>query len=410
MMKTKHFLILAIAGLSALSGCKKEDPYWEIVEKNIVVSSYYRSCYIRVKNTRLSLTVVVDAAADWCTVDRIYYSGSVRDGIGDVEIGLATESNLVAEQRVAFVTVSKDGRSEVVTITQEADDVKLSVDHTMIEHDYTAGTYVIPVISNTSWTAAVETAATWCTLTSASGKGNGTVTVSVPQAILNRHATIFVNAGTLRDSVMVFQHALPNLSSGVEIDGITWAMRNVDDFGEFAPLFPETPVQILGKLYQFNRPVPYTATDPLSPAWNDILPEYGGWFLINNPCPGGWRVPSQSEFQRLVASGWRWVLAAESEFGVSGTWFGPGAQTIPQSITATDAVFFPAAGARIAPDGHLLSSSDRLSQWHGENGCYWSNKDEGEGSPPMLFGAGVDTGGWGWWSKRLALSIRCVKK
>ncbi|MDR2448869.1 MAG: hypothetical protein LBD52_02795 [Prevotellaceae bacterium] len=403
-MKAKHFLIGITTGLLLCSGCEKENPYWEIVEKNIVVPSYYQYCYIQVQNSRLSLTVVVDAAAaDWCTVDEIDYSGSVRDGIGGVEIGLALESNLMAEPRVAIVTISKDGRSEVVTITQEASAATISVDHTMIELDCTAGTYTIPVTSNTSWTAAVEVSAAWCTLTTASGKGNGTVTVSAPQAIFKRQATIFVNAGTLRDSVIIFQHGEPVYDSGVNIGGVIWATRNVNDFGTFASPYEN------GKFYQFNRVVAYTSTDPLSPEWDDTLPEYGGWFLINDPCPEGWRVPSQSEFQRLAASGWRWVTAEEDG---PGTWFGPGAQTASLYPTVPDdAVFFPAAGARITSDGHLLSIQDKLYQWIGENGCYWSNEDKGVTSPPMLFGAGVDTaGGRGWWSKRMALSVRCVKK
>jgi uncharacterized protein (TIGR02145 family) len=409
-MKTRYFLLGVTAALLLCTGCKKEDPYWESVEKNIVIPSHYQDCYIQVKDSRISLTVVVDAAAaDWCTFDRIDYGSSVSD----VKIRLAIEPNLMAEQRVALVTVSKDGRSEVVTITQEAGDATISVDHTMIELEYTAGTCAIPVSSNASWTAAVDAAATWCRLTIASGKGNGTITVSVPEAVFKRHTTVFVNAGTARDSNTVFQHALPNNSSGVEINGVIWAIRNVDDFGTFAPLVHETPVQVLGKLYQYNRAVAYTSTDPLSPAWNNTYPESGNWSLINDPCPGGWRMPSIAEYQSLNASGWRWVTAAESEYGIPGTWFGPGAQDASHPMIPANAVFFPAAGARIMGDGHFATTDDLLSFWEEANGYYWSNEDGRMGiwAPPMLFNStGVTTSkGWGT-NKLMALSIRCIKK
>jgi hypothetical protein len=407
-MKTKHFLIMAIAGVSIFSGCKKEYP-WEIIDKDIRVSHFFTSCSIHVQYTDLSISIVVDAAAaDWCTLSGIKYGNyRAKDGSLDVLILFDITPNLIAEQRVALVTVSKDGRSEVVTITQYAGDATLSIDHTMIELEYTASTYAIPVTSNASWTATVDPAATWCTLVSASGKRNGTITVSTPEAVFKRYTTVFVQAGTLRDSVTVFQNALPNNSSGVEIDGIIWAIRNVDDFGTFAPLAPQEPNQLLGKLYQYNRPVAYTATDPLYPAWDDTYPEPGEWSLLNDPCPGGWRVASVAEYRSLEASGWRWMTAAESEFGIPGTWFGPGAQNVPHSPTATDAVFFPAAGARIMPDGHHLTAEDKMYQWEGDNGCYWSTDTR---YLPMLFGIGVDTGRTVIWNKCNALSIRCVKQ
>jgi uncharacterized protein (TIGR02145 family) len=409
-MKTTHFLILAITGLSILSGCKKEDPAWEIENKNIIVPRYSDQCFIHILNGNLSLSAVVDAAAaDWCTVTGIYSDNSTISSDGRnlaVNIALVVEANLIAEPRVAFVTISDNGRSETVTITQEAGDVIMSIDHTMIEHDYTAGMCSIPVTSNASWTAHIEAAATWCTLTAASGKGNGTITVNIPhETLFRRYTTVFINAGTARDSVMIFQHGEPVSDPGVNIGGVIWATRNVGDFGAFV-----LPYEA-GKFYQFNRPVAYTSTDPLSPAWDNTYPKSGDWLLINDPCPDGWRLPSLSDYQILDDFGWHWVTADE---GGPGTWFGPGAEnasfypTIPD-----DAVFFPAVGARVGSDGHFLSDRDYMYQWEGENGCYWSNKSEGSGSPPMLFGeGGVDTHNvnWGYWGRLQALSIRCVKR
>jgi uncharacterized protein (TIGR02145 family) len=420
-MKTKHFLIGMIVALLLCTGCKKEElpPTWQIADKQMTVSNEAAQWYISVSFADPSLTAVVEAAAtDWCAVKELIFFNAYNPTDGDhtrLQIILDIQSNLTAEERVARVTVSDgDGRSETITITQRAGDATLSiVDHTIIELEYTAGTYAISVTSNASWTATVSSAATWCTLTSASGKGNGTITVSVLETIHKRQTAVIVHTGTLRDSVMVFQHALPNLSSGVEINGITWAMRNVDDFGEFAPLFPEFPAQVFGKFYQYNRTVAYTSTDPLSPAWDNTYPQSGNWSLINDPCPGGWRVASTAEYQSLAASGWRWVTAAESEFGVPGTWFGPGAQTIPQSTTATDAVFFPAAGARAMDDGHFVTNDDlHVSAWHEDNGFYWPNKDDQMGlwAPPMWCDStDVYPKSWGF-NKRMALSIRCVKR
>ena len=135
---------------------------------------------------------------------------------------------------------------------------------------------------------------------------------------------------------------MPVSDPGVNIGGVIWATRNVNDFGTFAGWLNE-----VGKFYRFNRGRAYTTTDPLFPAWDDTYPDNGNWSLINDPCPSGWRVPSLSEFRSLGASGWRWVTADESGLGIPGALFvkkrNRGAQKAYRSIG-----FRPIADYRIS--------------------------------------------------------------
>jgi hypothetical protein len=86
----------------------------------------------------------------------------------------------------------------------------LEVDNTTIDAAGTVGSYPIAVTSNTAWTAAVNTAATWCTVSPASGTNNGTVTVNVAEnpTVNARAATVTVAAGALTRTVAVTQEAL----------------------------------------------------------------------------------------------------------------------------------------------------------------------------------------------------------
>ena len=404
-MKTKQFLLGIMAGLLLCTGCKKEDPTWLIQEKNISVCATCEYVYIQVYQTLASweseFTAIV-SGADWCTVDDITYA------YGIITICLGVENNLTAEPRTAQVTVNAVGQSETVIITQEAGAPVVSiVDNTMRELDYTAGTYSVSVISNNaSWTATVDPAATWCTLTTASGKGDGAIIISTQEAIYKRHTTVFVSAGTSKDAVILFQHGMPVQDQGANIGGVIWATRNVNDFGTFAGHGEA------GKFYQFNRAVAYTSTDPLSPAWDNTYSDNGDWSLINDPCPEGWRVPSVAEFESLAASGWRWVTADESGHGIPGTWLGPGAQTASWYPTVPDdAIFLPAASARIIPDGHLLTDDEQMYQWAGVNGCYWPREQWGGFAHPMQFGSqGVISKYGVSWNGLCALSVRCVKR
>jgi hypothetical protein len=93
----------------------------------------------------------------------------------------------------------------------------LTIDPTAISATADAASYTVGVTSNVAWTAAVNSeAATWCTLTNASGNGNAWVTVNVAENLVvevERVATITFTAGTLIQTVSVTQTtASPALS------------------------------------------------------------------------------------------------------------------------------------------------------------------------------------------------------
>lgn len=114
------------------------------------------------------------------------------------------------------------------------------------------------------------------------------------------------------------------LGESVEINGVTWATRNVS----YAP----------GKSF-------------IAFPWDD-----GGNYTFKTAqgvCPEGWRVPTWKEFESLIASGGSWTSAN----GILGYRFGSGNQT----------VFFPAGG--MLPE----SGSGGMVQHRGQRGYYWAS-------------------------------------
>ena len=84
---------------------------------------------------------------------------------------------------------------------------------------------------------------------------------------------------------------------GVVINGVKWAIRNVDKPGTFA-----VNKESAGMFYLWNSKVYWSTTDPAEgvaiPEWNNSW--NGGyetpsiddvWQTANDPCPQGWRVP-----------------------------------------------------------------------------------------------------------------------
>ena len=172
---------------------------------------------------------------------------------------------------------------------------------------------------------------------------------------------------------------------GVVINGIRWATRNVDAPGTFARN-PESA----GRFYQWgtlsarNAHWPSTGTIPVE-NWNvdwDRTP----WTIATDPCPEGWRVPTEEELRSLNRANSIWT----TRNGVNGRLFG----------TEPNQIFLPAAGSRFNLGGGLRHV--------GEGGRYWSRyQGNVQGAWHFYFGANENEMS-GSWSRAHGMSIRCV--
>ena len=163
------------------------------------------------------------------------------------------------------------------------------------------------------------------------------------------------------DSVIFYKPSIDLLTydEGVIIGGIKWATRNVDKPGTFTAN-PEDP----GMFYQWNSKVGWKYSAPLTPSdgtstWKSDWNGNGAasWEKSNDPCPAGWRMPSQGELNALRSSGSVWMTVNS----MNGRRFGSGSNT----------VFLPAAGHRVNVGGTLDGA--------GSGGYYWSSTALGYG-------------------------------
>jgi len=147
---------------------------------------------------------------------------------------------------------------------------------------------------------------------------------------------------------------------GIVINGVKWATRNVGTPGTFVA----TP-QDAGMFYQWNRKTGWSATNPMTnsgggTAWDSSNAEGNSWEKANDPCPSGWRVPTDTELQGLIDAGSQWTAIS----GVEGCTFG------------TD-LFLPASGYRNFDDGALSNV--------GTYGYYWSSAPSGVNASCLFF-------------------------
>ena len=172
-----------------------------------------------------------------------------------------------------------------------------------------------------------------------------------------------------------------NIEEGVVINNVRWATRNVASFG----FFTNNP-QDVGQFRQWNRRGGWGDGSILT-SWNPSTPTGNAWTRENDPCPRGWRVPTQAELQSLGLGTW---VADWNGTRVSGRVFG----------TAPYQIFLPAAGYLRANDGE-----------HEERnlyGYYWSSTASGTNNAVALvfndLGRSVTSGN----SRSFGFSVRCV--
>ena len=173
-------------------------------------------------------------------------------------------------------------------------------------------------------------------------------------------ATITVttaDGGKTANSLITAAHSLgigaptPTTDPGVMINGIRWATRNVDTPGRivYSP-------RDAGMFFQWNRPViGWTA------GWTGSGAATTTWIRANDPCPPGWRLPTDAELSSLSSVGNTWTT----------NWLGAGGFGRVFG-TAPNQLFLPAAGVLSAHWGDFTN--------YRTQGFYWSSTSYGEHS------------------------------
>ena len=186
-------------------------------------------------------------------------------------------------------------------------------------------------------------------------------------------ATVYANEG--------IDEAARTIDQGVVINGVRWATRNVDAPGTFA-YHPENP----GMFYQWNRKIGWRATRNVR-GWDSSMPTGDTWTRANDPCPAGWRVPTQAEIQSLDNTYFQWTNVND----ISGGWF--------TDKNSGNNIFLPAAGWR--------NRSGTLGN-AGTLGYYWSNTSVDGGTRARTLNFGSTVVGVVGTNRVLGFSVRCV--
>ena len=174
------------------------------------------------KGGELSITVTASGAwavnksagSDWLTISP--ESGKA----GTTNVALKATENTATEPRTASISVWSGDITKKVEVTQAGANREISLDTSNLEFTSAGGSKTFKITTNTSWT--VESDQTWCSVSPASGKNDGTITVKLTEntSVSERTAMITVKSDVGDQTVKVIQ-------GGAEAE-LTLSLNSID--------------------------------------------------------------------------------------------------------------------------------------------------------------------------------------
>lgn len=258
-------------------------------------------------------------------------------------------------------------------------------------------------------------------------KSDGNVTITA-LAVGGKSASCSVTVKTPKsfaegDYIDYIDELGVNHGKGIAVAGVIWAPVNCG----YVPANGDYKGYPYGKLYQWGRKYGqgYNSNDasypsgdnmitgPVMPSWgssetykdvffygsynwcnqqiDDLWVDSEGKKTKKDPCPSGWRVPTDDELNALSKN---YYLSTKDT--QRGSYF-VGEYTYIEGIPQ---VFFPAAGGRNSSDGYAIS--------RGNYGYYWSSRPDSDGAYHLVFcdgGAGMNFS----FCRAHGFSVRCVQ-
>ncbi|MDR2918526.1 MAG: BACON domain-containing protein [Tannerella sp.] len=198
------FIGLVFLGMTCMTGCEKSDPSptLEVSPDSLALPfSGGEASFTVTSNT--SWTVSCEEEAEG------WLEFSTHSGSGNGTVTITAIENAVKFQRTATITVSGDGITQTINITQGEFEPSLNVSEESLSFSYSNEQKSFSITSNTRWK--VSSSESWLSVSPTSGSGDSTITVSssINSLTSDRTATVTVSGDGITRTISVTQAKSP---------------------------------------------------------------------------------------------------------------------------------------------------------------------------------------------------------
>ena len=229
--------LLFLFGMMFLASCARELPdnlkNTTMSEGEQSVTKYLRASVgsLSFKASEGSETITITSNVSWSIqCDQTWCRLSSSSGSNNGTVIVNVSENTSTTTRNAIITISSnDANSVQISVSQGGASPVLQLNKNDLSFTASYGNDSFTITSNTSWT--ITSDQSWCTVSSSSGSGNATITVSVQEnaSLVSRSATITVIAGNITQTISINQAGTVNQSTRTfTVNGVSFNMILVD--------------------------------------------------------------------------------------------------------------------------------------------------------------------------------------
>jgi hypothetical protein len=299
--------------LLAFAGCKKDDPAPALQQHDTVYAfdrlywydSLHENANIKASADSAEVRhVILRATGDWSNRNKLVCGALVQERLKPL---FEYSAKMQGEGRLNFFSTEP---ADSLWLVQHGYEVPapapvLEVSPAACTATFAAGTYSLSITSNLVWTATVNPAATWCTLSVATSPSGGNVVLSVAgnAATVARAATVTIAAGALTAQVGVTQGVAYIIN---EVNNVPThaASSYVWQFGSSTLTWSDA-IHIPDcnkETFESSTVTPQCRSYADSESGKTFY--YYNWPYVDankaTLCPDPWRVPIEDDFDALV--------------------------------------------------------------------------------------------------------------
>lgn len=222
MKKLAFFFFMALLSLQC-SSCSDDDPNEEaFLSVSVDELSFPANSGSKFLNIQSNRDWVISERAVWLNVDMLF--GSAADG--EISVAVTVEKNPDADERTAVITISADGLTHEVLVSQAGSELMI-IEEDLFEIEAAGGNFSVNLQVTNNYELSIQS--DWISQNKSLSEASEEFSVAPNPSIFQRTGLVIFSMGDIKDTVTMVQSgidaSIPSDMTGMESTAIQLASK-----------------------------------------------------------------------------------------------------------------------------------------------------------------------------------------